>query len=127
MRRTASAASSSWLRKMKPMPRYVPLHVAAPPASANRTFQAGIRVSPASGAAAAPSPGTNLEKSSAGAPKRENNPLVLLTHESGSSDTRHNRFKIWRPRDRPSRNQMTSLVMAALIAKKNEVSKDRLP
>src|SRR5579871_2837541 len=97
----------------------------APAASAIRNFHAGIRVSPANGAAAAPSPGTNLENSKAGAPKREKSPLVLLTHESGSSESLHSRFNIVRPRERPNRNQITSLAIAAPIANAIDVSNDR--
>src|SRR5580693_2639803 len=98
-----------------------------PETSAARNFQGFMRVSPANGAAVAPRPGTNLAIKRARAPKRANRLLVLLTQESGSSDMRQSRLRMERPRTRPSRNQMMSLVRDAATERPSEVQMEKLP
>src|SRR5579871_3513610 len=99
----------------------------APAVSAEKNFQGFMRVSPASGAAVAPSPGTNLATSNARAPNLAKRVLVLLTQESGSSDMRQSRFRMEWPRTRPRRNQMRSLKRHAATASASDVASEKLP
>src|ERR1700722_16031180 len=98
----------------------------APDVSAARNFQGFMRVSPASGAAVAPRPGTNLATNKARAPNLPKRVLVLLTQESGSSDIRQSRFRMEWPRTRPRRNHMRSLQSAAPTARASDVAREQL-
>src|ERR1700722_2793296 len=99
----------------------------APDVSAARNFQGFMRVSPANGAAVAPSPGTNLAINKARAPNLLKRVVVLLTQESGSSDMRQRRFRMEWPRTRPRRNHMRSLQSAAPTARASDVEKEKFP
>ena len=88
MRIQASAWPTS-PRSSQPVSRPAPAHSAAPEAAASVKRATGMRDSPATGAATAEKPGTNLATSSAGAPQRPKRCSVCVTQLPGFSDSRH--------------------------------------
>ena len=73
------------------------------------------------------SPGTNFAKSKVLEPYRTNTSSVRRTHESGSIEIRHSRFKTPRPRRRPISYQMESLNSAATAATASAMPKENFP
>src|SRR5215469_11612792 len=94
----ATATSATRSRNKYPIPRKLPHQIVEPSKSKRRNVERGTPPLPASGAATAFRPGTNLVTSRLLAPFFSITLLVRRTHESGSSDTRQISFKtFWLP------------------------------